>query len=323
MAHIFLSHSSTNEREAIVLKQWLLDNGWDDVFLDVDPQRGLVARGRWQEALRKAADRCAAVVFLVSPAWTNSRWCVAEFLLAKSLNKHIFGVVIKNVPLAELPTEMTSEWQLCRLTGLGATETITFSYHESADRLVFLSDGLARLRIGLQKAGLTSDFFPWSPANDPNRSPYRGLEPLDTDDAAVYFGRDVEIVRALDVLRGLRASVDKKLFVILGPSGSGKSSFLRAGLLSCLRRPERDPISGEYGLTRSLSKSFADIGMSPINPGNIKNRLETDPTVLVDFLRQLLAGIQKRFVGINAAKNLIDALSRPGCFYWNSHLRAQ
>jgi hypothetical protein len=312
MAHIFLSHSSTDEREVIALKQWLLENGWDDVFLDIDPQRGLVAGERWQEALRKAADRCAAVVFLVSQAWTKSRWCLAEFLLAKSLNKHIFGVVIKDVPLVELPGEMTSEWQLCRLTGSGATKTITFSYHESADRLDFLSDGLARLKIGLQKAGLTADFFPWPPANDPKRSPYRGLEPLDTDDAAVYFGRDLEILRALDVLRGMRASEDKKLFVILGPSGSGKSSFLRAGLLSRLRRddrhfyplpvirPERDPISGEFGLTRSLSKSFADIGMPPINPGDIRNRLETDPVVLVDLLRQLLAGIQKRFVGITA-----------------------
>ena len=41
MARIFLSHSSVDEREAVALNKWLTDNGWDDVFLDIDPQRGL------------------------------------------------------------------------------------------------------------------------------------------------------------------------------------------------------------------------------------------------------------------------------------------
>jgi len=92
MSRIFLSHSSFDENEAAALKHWLADNGWgdDDVFLDVDPDRGLVAGERWQEALSKAADRCEAVVFIVSPNWAKSKWCLAEFLLAKSLHKLIF-----------------------------------------------------------------------------------------------------------------------------------------------------------------------------------------------------------------------------------------
>ena len=72
------------------------DNGWDDVFLDLDPERGLKAGERWQEALRRAADRCEAVVFIISPAWAKSRWCLTEFLLAKNLHKLIFGVVVKD-----------------------------------------------------------------------------------------------------------------------------------------------------------------------------------------------------------------------------------
>jgi hypothetical protein len=46
MSRIFLSHSSTDELEAVALKHWLTENGWDDVFLDVDPQRGLAAGER-------------------------------------------------------------------------------------------------------------------------------------------------------------------------------------------------------------------------------------------------------------------------------------
>ena len=53
MSLIFLSHSSLDELEAVALKHWLLDNGWDDVFLDLDAERGLKAGGRWQEVLRQ------------------------------------------------------------------------------------------------------------------------------------------------------------------------------------------------------------------------------------------------------------------------------
>jgi hypothetical protein len=56
MSLIFLSHSSVDELEAIALKQWLLDNGWDDVFLDLDPIRGLTAGERWQEARVKRGE---------------------------------------------------------------------------------------------------------------------------------------------------------------------------------------------------------------------------------------------------------------------------
>ena len=119
MSRIFLSHSSKDELEAVALKEWLFHNGWDDVFLDLDPQRGLLAGERWQEALRRAADRCEAVVFVVTPAWAKSKWCLAEFLLAKSLNKRIFGAILKAVEIGELPTELTSEWQLCHLVGDG------------------------------------------------------------------------------------------------------------------------------------------------------------------------------------------------------------
>lgn len=76
MSRIFLSHSSADELEAVALKQWLTENGWDDVFLDVDSERGLVAGERWQEALRRAADRCEAVVFVVCPTCRQpaARW---------------------------------------------------------------------------------------------------------------------------------------------------------------------------------------------------------------------------------------------------------
>ena len=60
---------------------------------------------------------------------------------------------------------------------------------------------------------------------------------MEDADAAVFFGRDPQIL--LDTIRGMGATGVEGLFVVLGPSGVGKSSFLRAGLLPRLRRDRR------------------------------------------------------------------------------------
>ena len=119
MAKLFLSHSSFDNAKALALAKWLEGNGWNDYFLDISlsqgRQRGLMPGERWQEALKSAADRCHAVIFLISEAWLNSDWCKAEFLLAQTLGKNIFGVLIETVNFDTIPKEMTSEWQLCDL----------------------------------------------------------------------------------------------------------------------------------------------------------------------------------------------------------------
>src|SRR5262249_16307855 len=97
VSRLFISHSSANNRAATALAKWLSEQGYNDVYLDIDPDRGIAAGERWQKALKAAADRCQAVLCLISPAWLDSRWCLAEFLLAKTLSKRIFGLLIEPV----------------------------------------------------------------------------------------------------------------------------------------------------------------------------------------------------------------------------------
>ena len=85
-----------------------------------------------------------------------------------------------------------------------------------------------------------SSFIPWPPENDRERAPYRGLKPLEGVDAAIFFGRDAPIVEAVERLRALSATAATRLLVILGASGAGKSSFLRAGLLPQLALDSRN-----------------------------------------------------------------------------------
>ena len=272
MPRIFLSHSSVNNAEAVALRDWLEREGWkDEIFLDLDPQRGIAAGERWERKLHEAASRCEAVLFLVSKAWLASVWCRKELNLAHSLNKRLFGVLIEDLPVGELPEDLAGTWQIVRLaTGrdhLVLRAVLPITQEES--HVHFSAEGLARLKYGLEEAGLDPKYFAWPPQIDPDRPPYRGLRPLEAEDAGIFFGRDAPIVEVLDRLRGLRATTPPRLLVILGASGAGKSSFLRAGLFPRLARddrnflplpvirPERAAISGETGLLSALEAAFA------------------------------------------------------------------
>ena len=217
-------------------------------FLDLDPERGIAAGERWERALNEAASRCEAVLFLVSRDWLASRWCLKEFNLARKLNKRLFGVLIEAIPVAELPDDLTGTWQVVDLAAGQdhvMLRVILPRTHEEA-HVTFSKEGLTRLRNGLAKAGLDPSFFAWPPERDPDRPPYRGLKPLEAEDAGIFFGRDAPIVEALDTLRGLREGAAPRLLVILGASGAGKSSFLRAGLLAAARprRPQFPAAAG-------------------------------------------------------------------------------
>ena len=58
--------------------------------------------------------------------------------------------------------------------------------------------------------------------------PFKGLAPFDVTDAEYFFGRE-RLVADL-----VSRAVDSPLVGVIGPSGSGKSSILRAGLLAAL-----------------------------------------------------------------------------------------
>ncbi|MDQ3564278.1 MAG: hypothetical protein M3436_09100 [Pseudomonadota bacterium] len=161
---------------------------------------------------------------------------------------------------------------------------------------------MERLKNGLQKTGISAEHFPWPPQNDPDRAPYRGLKPLEAEDAAIFFGRNAQILHGMETLRDMRRNGIERLLVILGASGSGKSSFMRTGLLPRLARDDREffplpvirprnvVICGADGLAPALGAAFKPLGRN-ITLGQIERELNTGPqafdALLADLERRL------------------------------------
>jgi WD40 repeat protein len=246
---LFISHSRHDNAAAVRIRDWLKENGWGEVFLDLDPERGMTPGRVWQQELKQAGERCAGVLVLLSPDWVNARWCQTEFLVADQLGKKIFPIFIAPTPFDDVPVELRTKYQILDIS---RPETEI--------------EGFERLELGLKRAGLHPSNFEWPPPSDPARPIYRGLQSLDEQDAAIFFGRDAQVTKGLDALRRLRDGAPERMLVILGASGAGKSSFLKAGLIARLKRdeenflvlpiirPERAAMSGEHGLAACLSR---------------------------------------------------------------------
>lgn len=79
---------------------------------------------------------------------------------------------------------------------------------------------------------------------DASRSPFPGLRAFDESYAAVFFGRDRQTEQLRQLVDPPSRTRKGAIVPVLGPSGSGKSSLVRAGLVPALR-PSPDWVISE------------------------------------------------------------------------------
>ena len=301
MSLIFLSHSSADNRAALALKKWLAEQRPElanEIFLDVDPQTGLRLGRQWGSQLVTSNSRCEYLICLLSTSWLESRECNVEFRTAEGFGKRILIARLEDAG----DTDITSHWQRSDLFAGGAQTTIELP---GGPPVAFNTAALDQLKKAIESTGVGPENFVWPPRDDPRRAPYRGWEPFEDVDAGVFFGRDAAIARGLDELRAMRVrllaqlSGRKSLFVVLGPSGSGKSSFLRAGLIPRLQRddrrftvlgivrPERNALTGIHGLAAAIESARDVVGLPPAALGDIKAACLSDPDRVYELLAEL------------------------------------
>jgi len=154
----------------------------------------------------RAVKQSARTLLVISPAYLAENFVQFVDLLAQSygLETATWPVIPLLLEPAELPT------RLAMLTLLDATDPDEW---ETA---------IARL--------LTAFKQPLPEAPPIPDCPYPGMVPFSESDSSRFFGREPEIQEMLGLLRIYA------FLTVIGPSGSGKSSLVFAGLLPALRQ---------------------------------------------------------------------------------------
>ena len=161
-------------------------------------------------------------------------------------------------------------------------------------------------------------------------SPFPGLAAFGAERGRVFFGRDLAIARVVERLQEIEAAGETRLpfLLILGASGSGKSSLLRAGLLPRLTLPGTIPTIDLWRVAivapgpdpfLSLAEAlFAEAALGPeLRQGTFRTRellakqLAGDPDLAAAPLRDALAPRPRR----GASRRISTRPGRPG---WRS-----
>jgi WD40 repeat protein len=101
-----------------------------------------------------------------------------------------------------------------------------------------------------------------APKVNEKNNPYRGLESFDEEHSQFFFGRKELIQQLL-----IRVSAPKQpLTVVLGVSGSGKSSIVKAGLIPCLKKLSKSDVFAVYFVSAYILTSAVVQAFSQVSP---------------------------------------------------------
>jgi hypothetical protein len=238
--HAFLSHNSADKPAVEALARRLRAAGVEP-WLD---RWNLVTGEPWQSALAGALDACETCVVFVGPGgigpWQNEE-------MRAAIDRRVRGGAgaFRVIPVL-LPGASRDERS--RLPSFLVAATWV-EFRDALDN----EDALHRLVCGIR--GVQPGPGPGE-ALPAGECPYRGLRAFDVAHAPFFFGREALTGWLLNELRPAPAGRDGNRFLaVVGASGSGKSSLVRAGLLASLARGE---IGGSGRWPQSLCRPGPD-----------------------------------------------------------------
>lgn len=268
MPAIFISHSSRDPQIADDIKTALVRLGFEQVFLDFD-EDGIGPGEGWERRLYEELSRCHAVILVLTPNWLASTWCRIELAQARALGKVILPIVCAPIGNRYVLPEV-----------------------QSVDLLDWKAGGLERVEQRLR--AITNELARGFRL-DPNRPPYPGIHAFEAEDAAIYFGRDDEARAVIERLDARRTQGGARCLVVIGASGSGKSSLLKAGVLPQLSRRRREwvvlpCIRPEKAPVETLAKAIAQQAGKSDDWRVWQSRLGS--AVAIDHIEELLKDLR-------------------------------
>ncbi|MFA5924524.1 MAG: TIR domain-containing protein [Methylococcaceae bacterium] len=272
---VFLSHNSGDKPEVELLAKRLKEEAGLKPFLD---KWQLIPGKPWQLELENAIDRSATAALFFGPhgegPWHNEE---IQMLLDKAARaRDNFRAIPVLLPGAN--AEAINRF-------LKQRTWVDFRSGLDDD------DAFQRLVAGIKGEVVESPGYelPDEPA------PYRGLEPFNAEQKDYFFGRDEDILELVDRL------TCQRFIAVIGASGSGKSSLVRAGLHTDVATKRLPDIRGWEVITvfpgsnpfRSLSEQLAIVA-SPTDliqwVDNQTQRLESQNDGLSTAISALFAG---------------------------------
>jgi formylglycine-generating enzyme required for sulfatase activity len=208
---VFVSYNSLDHAAVERIARALKDRDLT-VFLD----RWELVPGRpWPNALEELLSKCAAAAVVLGPSGMGA-WQQREHYLAldRQASNPEFGVIPVILPNAEPALGFLSLNTWVDLRG-GVDDAQSIDLLAAAVRGEPPSALLERTRQAVAEI-----------------CPYRGLEVFREEDAPFFFGREAFTEKLCETVSA------QSLIAVVGSSGSGKSSVVRAGLIPRLRRPD-------------------------------------------------------------------------------------
>ncbi len=216
---LFLSFNSA-DRTSVIAVQKLLQARGTTTFLDHD---NLVSGLAWPQALEQALRAVDGVVVFISRELGGWQKRELWFALDRQVREEKEGRAFPVIPVL--------------LQGVDLTPSFLFlntwiDFRRGLDS-VFTAEALDAFEQAIKATKPVKRCE--DSAVDHTAAvicPYRGLQVFREEDAAFFVGRKALAKQLLDFTLG------KNLVVVVGPSGSGKSSVVQAGLIPLLRREQ-------------------------------------------------------------------------------------
>ncbi len=250
---VFLSHSSADKATVEEIARKLLNSGitpWLDIW-------NLVPGEPWQEAIEKALESCSSCAVFIGRGGSGP-WQNEEMRAALDRRVRDSRGKFRVIPVYLPGTDLSGEYNLSSF--LKRQTWVQF------ERSVNEEETFRRLICGIQGKAPGPSGVRIRPSGE---CPYRGLHAFDVSDDRYFFGRDAirgRLLNRLSPSTGPRQEI--RLIGILGPSGSGKSSLARAGLIAALHKGEIDGSAAwPTAILRPGAKPLESLAVGLSGPG--------------------------------------------------------